>query len=535
MLLIVAPAAAQAPPSLANSAGESIYRHGVLPSGQLLLADRDASLHVNGADAACVNCHRRSGLGATEGRSFIPPITGQFLFHPKAQSLEDLDLPYIEGARPNRDPYTDETLARAIRSGIAVDGHPLSVLMPHYALDDAAMASLIAYLRQLTVTHVPGVSGSVLQFATIITPDANPVKRQAMLDVLDDYFAEKNATARTLSPRLYTHNNYGKTMYRATRRWQLHVWELTGPSETWEAQLQRHLAAEPVFAAISGVGGKTWAPVHHFCEQASLPCLFANVDLPVVAEDDFHSLYLSKGVLLEVGLIAHQLSDPAPQPSIRRLVQVYRADDVGEAAANALDAATRALGLEKIHRVLKAGPPGAELARALKDSSAADALILWLRPNDIAALRAHPPRATQVWMSGRMAGLEEAPLPDEWRAATRMAYPFDLPDQRRARVDYPMGWFAIRHVKIVDFQLQADTYLACGLMSETLNHIGGTFVRDYFVERIEGMLEHRIITGYYPRLTLAPGQRFASKGGYVVRFAQPSGNQIVPVSDWITP
>jgi hypothetical protein len=57
-------------------------------------------------------------------------------------------------------------------------------------------------------------------------------------------------------------------------------------------------------------------------------------------------------------------------------------------------------------------------------------------------------------------------------------------------------------------------------------------VRDYLVERIEGMLEHRIITGYYPRLALAPSQRFASKGGYIVRFR---GGSVVAESDWLVP
>jgi hypothetical protein len=83
--------------------------------------------------------------------------------------------------------------------------------------------------------------------------------------------------------------------------------------------------------------------------------------------------------------------------------------------------------------------------------------------------------------------------------------------------------------------VQVDTYLVCGLVSDTLNHMVDTFVRDYLIERIEGMLEHRVITGYYPRLALAPGQRFASKGGFLVRFAEPAGSRIVPDSDWIIP
>jgi hypothetical protein len=138
-------------------------------------------------------------------------------------------------------------------------------------------------------------------------------------------------------------------------------------------------------------------------------------------------------------------------------------------------------------------------------------------------------------MSGLMGGLEKSPLPAAWRGATRMAYPFDLPEQRRVRVDYALGWFSIRHIPVVAPQVQADTYLACGLVAETLSHMVDTFVRDYLVERIETGVEHRIITGYYPRLTLAPGQRFASKGGYIVRFADPVRPKIVAVSDWTVP
>src|SRR4029077_5000750 len=180
-----------APQASGVSIGETIYRFGVLPGGEPLRGERESGVPVQGAAAACVNCHRRSGLGAAEGRGFIPPITGQFLFHPRVSTREDSDLPYVDGARLNREPFTEETLARAIRHGIDAEGKPLSALMPHYVLDDVEMAALVAYLKHLSKTQVPGVSDAVLEFATIITPDADPVKTKAMLSVLEDYFDEK--------------------------------------------------------------------------------------------------------------------------------------------------------------------------------------------------------------------------------------------------------------------------------------------------------------------------------------------------------
>src|SRR2546430_13584701 len=47
-------------------------------------------------------------------------------------------------------------------------------------------------LKGLQVSPSPGVSTSVLHFATIITPDADPVKRRGMLAVMNQYFVDKN-------------------------------------------------------------------------------------------------------------------------------------------------------------------------------------------------------------------------------------------------------------------------------------------------------------------------------------------------------
>jgi hypothetical protein len=164
-----------------------------------------------------------------------------------------------------------------------------------------------------------------------------------------------------------------------------------------------------------------------------------------------------------------------------------------------------------------------------------DVLVLWLRPPDLSRLDPVAAPVGQVWVSGEMGGLEHAPLPPSWRTAARVTYPVDLPGQRAVRVDYALSWFRLRRIPVVDQKVQADTYLACGLVSETINHIVDAFVRDYLIERVEMALDHRVLTGYYPRLTLAPGQRFASKGGYIVRFTDAQGPRIAPLGDWTTP
>ena len=516
------------------SVGEAIYRLGVLGSRESLVAKREDGLRMQGADAACVNCHQRSGFGSKEGRIAIPPITGRYLFHPRDPGGENLDLPFVESMRSDRDPYTEATLARAIREGLDAQGKPLNYLMPHYALNDADMAALIGYLKSLNQRKPPGVTDTVLHFATIVTPDADPVKRRGMLDVLERYFADKNAVSLAPTPRVRSSR---KVMFMVNRRWQLHVWELTGAAETWQEQLKQHLAKEPVLAAISGLGGKNWTPVHAFCERGALPCLFPNVEAPPAdADRDFYSLYFSKGVLLEAGLMANRILKPDSGKVAKVVEQIYRAGDSGESGARTLAVALEHEGITVRNRVLSADtPPGQGVAKTLNQTSTADALVLWLRPADVADLGNAPTAPVAVFMSGLMGGLERTPLPSSWRGRTHLAYPFDLPEKRRIGVDYAFGWFRIRHIPVVAEQVQADTYLACVLLAETLNRMVDAFVPDYLVERVQDTLAHRIITGYYPRLTLASGQRFASKGGYIVHFSEPQGTRVVADDDWRVP
>ena len=286
---------------------------------------------------------------------------------------------------------------------------------------------------------------------------------------------------------------------------------------------------------ISGLGGAHWEPVHRFCEREAIPCLLPNVDLPVVEDGEFYSVYFSQGVLLEARLVAARiLQSNGDPPAPGRIVQVYCDDDIGAAAAarlrEALPPGSRLLDMPVRHDE----GPGA-LARALARAAAGDTLVLWLRPKDLGALPRPPPALAAVYVSGLMGGLENAPLATAWREVAQITYPYALPDERSLRLNYPLGWFHLRRIPVVNERVQVDTYIACSVLLETLATMLDEYVPDYLVERVEMMLDSRIVNGYYSRLGLGQGQHFASKGGYIVRFAGATGKGVAAVGPWSVP
>ena len=235
--------------------------------------------------------------------------------------------------------------------------------------------------------------------------------------------------------------------------------------------------------------------MHAFCEQEALPCLFPNVEAPEVAQRDYYSLYFSRGVLLEADLIAKAIVDAGIKPpAVVR--QVYRAGDVGEAAAEALAATLAKQGI-RVTRSVLAGEPGTGVPKALQGASGAEALVLWLRPADLAALGdACVGSVARVCI--RPDGRAGACTADARLARARTPCLSAGPAGASAAsgVDFAMGWFSIRRIPIEDFRLQADTYLACGLLSETVNHMADTFVRPYLLNasKIWSIIESSPVT-----------------------------------------
>jgi len=83
--------------------------------------------------------------------------------------------------------------------------------------------------------------------------------------------------------------------------------------------------------------------------------------------------------------------------------------------------------------------------------------------------------------------------------------------------------------------LQLNTHLMLEIADHALEHLGENFSRDFFIERIEDMMENASNPGVFPHLSLGPGQRFASKGCYIVKLSDRAKGGLEAVSDWISP
>jgi cytochrome c553 len=506
--------------------GLRLYREGLLPSGQPLQAELPGGVRLPGASAACASCHRRSGFGSAEGGTVVPPITGPALFG-DGRRRTDLFRPlFQEELSPaawarvrkltERPAYTEESLARALREGQDPTGRPLDPLMPRYALSDQDIGHLAAYLHTLAATPDPGVDDQAIHLATIVTPGADPSQRSAVTDVLEAYLRWKNADVERR--RLMPDPPHGEEeAYGLGRRtWTLHTWELTGPPATWGAQLAERYRRQPIFALLGGQGPGAWQPIHAFCEEAQVPCIFPLTDLPVTTPPGAYALYLSGGLPAEAEALARHLRETSQN---RKIVQIYRDDDTGRAAAGLLrQALADAGGIQLLDRPL---PPGRAttakdflLTRKIGGKPAA--LILWLPASDLLGLPQRPRKAPDLYLSSTFLRGTLPVIPASWQARTRIAWLFNRPEANPPQAYRTRAWLRARGITPRHDALQLATHTTLSLIDSALSHLGDRFSRDLFVETLEREAERTPNPGPYPRLSLGPGQRVAARGCEVV-------------------
>ena len=515
--------------------GKRIYMEGVLPSGELLSGTVQGDVPTQ---IKCVSCHRRSGLGSSESSTIIPPVTGAALFRGREARRQD-QYRKLYGKRALetglRPAYTLESLIRAIREGITSNGHALNSLMPRYALDDDATNALIAYLISLGATPSAGVSETHMYIATVVTEGVDQVQSKAMLDVLNRFTNDRNSESRNEIGRAQRGPWYKDYYFKSYREWVLSVWKLKGPQETWRDQLEAYYREQPVFAIVSGLAHGSWQPIHDFCESTSLPCLFPNTQLPVVAKPGDYTIYFSRGAALEGEALGKYLMEINSEPD-QRIMQVFMSDEESAVSARALRERLQQSGVSVSDREIRPGDArNGDYWRKLVHKEKPSVLVLWLTDfNDkaLASALEQIDTPTQVYLSSSMySGTSQSfspPLLDR----IYLINPGAQELSGSLGLQRSKAWMKLRKIDINTPGLQANSHFAVVILNSAVKRILDNYSRDYLIERIEHMTENSLYTGTYKRLSLGPGQRYASRGVHISPARNPSGKE---AGSWVIP
>jgi hypothetical protein len=248
-------------------------------------------------------------------------------------------------------------------------------------------------------------------------------------------------------------------------------------------------------------------------------------------------MYFSKGMALEGEAIAQYLSDNNLLNTT--VVQVFRESDPhGETAAAALRRALQARG-GPVNEFSVKGPdkPDEVFWREIRETAKPAVTVLWLNDSDLETYWEQPDAVRSsgdIYLSTTLYGQKTDTVPVTVRDQVYFVHPYALPDKWPRLLARSTGWLRARRIYVPgEKRVQANAYFALKMAGEGIGHIRGFFSREYFLERIEHMVDNATYTSVYPRVSLAPEQRFVSKGCYITRVSE--NGKLVAVTDWLIP
>lgn len=525
--------------------GERMYREGILPSGEVMKAYIRGDIEVDSTAFSCSSCHLRAGLGSVEGGVVTPPTNGLKLYKPyqRPPSLDDIPDKagrYIYAKTVTQRPaYTRESLAKALRFGTDPAGQIFNDVMPRYPLDDRDMSIMISYLETLSSDQSPGASNKELRFATIITDDVSQEDRQSLLSSVQGFINQKNQ-------QMAMYNDFVKFGYTPTadmkyafRQASLDVWELKGAAETWRTQLKAFYAKKPVFAVLGGISNSDWQPIHDFCEDERLPCLFPVTGFPVITKTGWYTYYFNKGYAQEGEAVASYLNRLDKQPVESSILQIVQDSATGSALASGFQQKWAELERRQVTTfklTAKQLRDRSTLAKLIEEHNPS-VLLLWA---DFEVMQALSPLLTQmrapemVFVSSGYLGGNSVAIPEVVRDKVYLTFPYRLTPY----VGPKTGGFDSR----IPFKTSAKDLGDKRVASRTidvlqqsiqrsLSLLYDNLYRDNLLDIMSMQMD--LIVRDYERLSFGPGQRYVSKGCYIIQLGAGPDPQLIPKSDWV--
>ena len=516
--------------------GERMYREGILPSGEPLKAIVKDDIPIESSQFTCANCHQRSGFGSMEGTIRTWPIHGAQLYAPlsKFKRIPMRGRAAGPGAEEVLRPaYTDETLARVLETGLDPSGRLLNTIMPVYSLNDRDMAIMVFYLKNLSTRTEPGVTDTTLRFATIVTDEVPKAARDAMLVPLQSFINNwriSRGMERSTRAEAYLQEGAASSL----RQLSLVVWELKGPAQSWRGQLEEYYRKEPVFAILGGITTNEWEPIHRFCEGNRIPSIFPLTDFPVLEAAGGYTLYLSRGLAQEGEAAARYLHSRSDLPKDLVVVQIFRTDRPGLALSKAFQRTWADLGhaVPENSALAPGEPLPAAFWKGLKARHSRAVFVLWLNETDFPDLKnlaGAGGMPAMVLASSSLLGKRMYSLPEQHRSSLYLTYPYSLPQERRSAA---AGMPAAADP---DLSLETRMLPLFTLLRGPLAGIRSYVHRDLFIELLEATPDLTAAQVPFPRLSFGTGQRYASKGCYVVRIAPGPSPELLKQTGWVIP
>lgn len=532
------------------AAGERLYREGIAVTGTPVQGISQGDVAVSGRQAACVTCHRPSGLGSSEGGFYAPPINAPLLYAPRKLDRERLFSSMFRQNQPKtfatrlhqphlRPAYTLDSLGATLRTGIDAGGTPLATIMPRYKLTDADVAALDAYLHTLSARIDPGVDNGEVRFATVFSAGVPAAEREAMLGTLQAYVKWRNDhLAYNVARPGFSPDNRSEFI-TTDRKWSLVVWDLQGDESTWRAQLDKYYQANPVYALIGGVVHGSWDGPSGFCDGHRIPCLFPDTDLPAwPASERGYTTYLSAGLVLEAKTVASFIA--SSKAGSRPVVQIVADDSYGQVPAKVFRQALRDRDPRGPDSPTVTFSDRAQLDAALSahGGDRQQTLIIW-PGSDVKmvldALVATHPVAAQIILPSRAISTFASIEPSELATRLRFANPYELKPSTHYKIFETRAWLRTRRLGTDYPEVRLKAFYAMSMLNAALMETRDDYYRDYLLERIEEVSQNDMNPGMYPELALGPGDRYAAKGAAIVRLDPEKPGSLVPVSKWIVP
>lgn len=525
--------------------GEKMYREGILPSGKVMGAFIRGDVEIDSTAFSCSSCHLRAGIGSVEGGVITPPTNGAKLYKPyqrppSLDNIPDRAGRYIYAKTVvERPAYTRKSLATALRLGIDPAGQILNDVMPRYPLSDYDMSVLIRYLELLSAEPSPGASNTEISFATIITDDVSQEDRQALLIPLQSFIQQKNQQVKMYNDFIKFGYTPTQDMKYAFRQSSLDIWELKGPAETWQKQLEEHYHRKPVFALLGGISNQNWQPIHDFCEQERLPCLFPVTDYPVISATGWYTYYYNKGYVQEGEAVARFLNRLEGITADTPVLQIVQDSPTGRALANGFH---KSWGELERPGVISLTLTSAQLLDrqtmvTILARYKPQVLLLWADSDIVPhfpTLAAQLPPSGRLFVSSGYLGKKTASIAESIRDRVFITYPYRLTPYvgpktggLDARVSIQASARELGDRRITS----RSTDVLKQAILNSLSLLYDNLQRDNLLDIMSMQMD--LIVRDYERLSFGPGQRYVSKGCYIIQLGPGTEPELIPRSEWV--